>query len=89
DIHLTPVLGQPPLPIGALAPSQPLAAVRERLLSYAGYTGFENVAGCPSIALPIGMSRDGLPIGIQFATRPGGERLLLELAYSLENELRW
>jgi amidase len=35
------------------------------------------------------MSRDSLPIGIQFATRPGGERLLLELAYALENELRW
>jgi amidase len=89
DIHLTPVLGQPPLPVGALAPSQSLEAVRERLLTYAGYTGFENVAGCPSIALPIGMSRDSLPIGIQFATRPGGERLLLELAYALENELRW
>ena len=37
----------------------------------------------------MGNSRDGLPIGSQFATKPGGERTLLELAFELERELEW
>jgi amidase len=89
DIYMTPVLALPPVPIGFLATTQPYEVQAERLLSYVAYTPIENVAGAPSIALPMGMSRDGLPIGIQFATKPGGERLLLELAFELERELEW
>jgi amidase len=59
------------------------------LNDYVRYTPLENVAGVPAISLPIGMSRDGLPIGIQFAAQPGREGLLLQLAYALERELEW
>lgn len=89
DIYMTPVLALPPVPIGFLATTQPYEVQSERLTSYVAYTPLENVAGAPSIALPMGVSRDGLPIGIQFATKPGGERTLLELAYELERELEW
>lgn len=89
DIYMTPVLALPPARIGHLATTQPYATQAERLMAYVAYTPIENVAGAPSIALPMGMSRDGLPIGIQFATRPGGERVLLELAFELERELEW
>lgn len=89
DVYMTPVLSRPPVRIGELAPGVDLAAQVALLNGYAAYTGVENVAGAPSISLPVGISGDGLPIGIQFATRPGGERLLLELAYALERELRW
>jgi amidase len=89
DIYMTPTLGRPPVRIGELAPTRPYAEVQGLLNDYVRYTPMENVAGVPAISLPIGMSRDGLPIGIQFATRPGGERVLLELAYALEAELEW
>ncbi len=89
DILMTPVLGSEPVKIGYLGQSVPLEEQLQRVTRYAAFTGNENVAGCPSIALPIGMSRNGLPIGIQFATKPGGERILLELAYALESELEW
>jgi len=34
-------------------------------------------------------SRDGLPLGLQFSTRPGVEVILLQLAFELERELQW
>lgn len=89
DIYMTPVLGQPAAPIGYIAPTIPWPEQRERLIAYAGFTGVENVAGVPSIALPIGESKDGIPIGIQFAGPPGGEPRLIALAYELERELLW
>lgn len=89
DIFMTPVLGKPPARIGEFAPTISYEQVAERLTAYVGYTPVENVVGAASISLPIGMSRGGLPIGIQFATKPGGERVLLELAYALERELEW
>lgn len=46
-------------------------------------------AGTPSISLPMGFSDNGLPIGIQFATRPGSEAPLLALAYQLQATVEW
>ncbi|MCA3255273.1 MAG: amidase [Alphaproteobacteria bacterium] len=89
DIYMTPTLGRPPVRIGELAPTRPYGDVQALLNDYVRYTPMENVSGAPAISLPIGMSRDGLPIGIQFASKPGGEKLLLELAYALEAELEW
>ena len=89
DIFMTPVLGKAPARIGEFAPTVPYQQMADRLAAYVGYTPVENVVGAASISLPIGESRSGLPIGIQFATKPGGERVLLELAYALERELEW
>ena len=46
-------------------------------------------AGTPSLSLPMGFGENGLPVGIQFATRPGGEALLLALAYQIEAAVEW
>lgn len=89
DVLMTPTLALPPVRIGQLAPTQNFDALEPLLLRYVAYTPLENAAGAPSISLPMGFSSDGLPIGIQFTTRPGGERVLIELAYALENELAW
>ena len=50
---------------------------------------YKHIAGTPAITLPMGESRDGLPLGLQFSTRPGGEAILLQLAFELERELQW
>ncbi len=52
-------------------------------------TWIDNIAGTPAITLPMGESRDGLPLGLQFSTRAGGEAILLQLAFELERELQW
>ncbi|SPF56613.1 Amidase [Candidatus Sulfopaludibacter sp. SbA4] len=46
-----------------------------------------NVLGLPAVTVPIGLSREGLPIGVQLVGRPYEDELLLELAVRLE-ELR-
>lgn len=89
DVLLTPVLGSPPLAIGVLDPTRSYADLAETLRAYVAYTPIENAAGAAAIGLPMGFSRDGVPIGMQFTAEPGGERKLLELAYELEREIDW
>lgn len=44
-------------------------------------------AGFPSATLPVGLGRDGMPIGIQLIGRPWGEAELLRAAYWIEQQL--
>lgn len=89
DVLMTPTLGEPPVMIGTLSPLHSYESLHDAVRRYVPYTPIENAAGAPAISLPMGFSRDGLPIGMQFTTRPGGERVLLELAYELENIVGW
>ena len=89
DVLLTPVLGQAPVPIGWFGHTVPADTMRQRLTDYVGYTPVQNAMGVPAISLPVGFSRGGLPVGVQFVATAGGERTLLELAYELERELQW
>ena len=43
--------------------------------------------GLPSLVLPVGMTEDGLPLGVQLTGRRGTDRQLLELASRLEVQL--
>lgn len=84
DVVLSPVLAHTPPRIGYLSPTLPFAEVMERLRRYVAFTPLNNVAGSPAISLPMGMSPEGVPIGVQLQAAHGAERTLLELAYGLE-----
>ena len=43
-----------------------------------------NVLGLPAVTIPVAVSREGLPIGVQLVGRPYEDELLLELAVRLE-----
>jgi Asp-tRNA(Asn)/Glu-tRNA(Gln) amidotransferase A subunit family amidase len=43
-----------------------------------------NLAGFPGVAVPAGMSREGLPIGVQVIGRPYDEELVLAVAEAIE-----
>jgi aspartyl-tRNA(Asn)/glutamyl-tRNA(Gln) amidotransferase subunit A len=49
-------------------------------ITQADFTCFANLAGCPALSLPMGISADGLPIGLQLLGPPGSDLRLLELA---------
>ncbi len=51
---------------------------------HAVYTGWVNGAGLPAIALPLGLSSDGLPIGGQFVGRFGADLDLLAFGAAFE-----
>ena len=42
-----------------------------------------SLTGQPSISLPLHHTDEGLPVGVQFVARPGGDEILLRLAEDL------
>lgn len=91
DVLMTPVLAEPVAALGRFLPTQ-VADVRsfvDSLFTYAPFTALFNVTGQPAISLPLHMSRDRLPIGVQFVARPGEEHILLMLAAELERAIPW
>ncbi len=89
DVLLSPVLSQPPRPIGELSPDVSFDLLFSRLSAYVGFTPPANVAGSPAISLPGGLSSDHTPIGLQLSANIGREDTLLELAYALEEAMPW
>jgi Asp-tRNA(Asn)/Glu-tRNA(Gln) amidotransferase A subunit family amidase len=53
--------------------------------------GIANLAGIPSVSVPVGLSSDGLPLALQLLAPWGRDELLLDAAEALEraNERRW
>ncbi len=91
DLLLTPTLGEPPPLVGELmpAPDAPPLSTQPRIGSVVPFTTHFNVSGQPAISLPLHMSPDGLPIGIQLVAAYGREDLLVQVAAQLEEAAPW
>jgi Asp-tRNA(Asn)/Glu-tRNA(Gln) amidotransferase A subunit family amidase len=50
------------------------------------YCEWFNLLGFPAAVVPMGLSREGLPIGVQIVGRPWQEEVVLEVAAKLEQE---
>jgi Asp-tRNA(Asn)/Glu-tRNA(Gln) amidotransferase A subunit family amidase len=50
------------------------------------YTEWFNLLGMPGVAVPMGKSAEGLPIGVQIAGLPWQEEVVLEVAAELEGQ---
>jgi Asp-tRNA(Asn)/Glu-tRNA(Gln) amidotransferase A subunit family amidase len=57
-----------------------------RYLDAWSYTEWFNLLGNPAVALPVGKSPEGLPIGVQIAGRPWQEELVISVAAALEEQ---
>lgn len=53
--------------------------------SHAAFTPIFNYVGCPSISLPIGNTKSGLPVGLQFVTKYLDDVNLLKIAKDAEH----
>ena len=53
------------------------------------FTSLFNLTGQPALTLPLGMSCDHRPIGIQFVAKIGQVDMLFQLAAQLEQLLPW
>ena len=90
DLWLTPTLGEPPLPLGALAPApdDPLAGYF-RAFAFVPFTPLANASGQPAISVPLYWNADGLPVGVHFLAPFGDEATLFRLAAQLEAARPW
>ncbi|MCW4031708.1 MAG: amidase [Candidatus Bathyarchaeota archaeon] len=92
DLLLTPTLMKLPESLGKYSKMR-------TDVDYIGYmrlcdetrlpTTAANVTGQPAITLPLGHSKSGLPVGVQFMARFGEEGKLIRLASSLEEKMPW
>ncbi len=93
DVFISPVNNHPALPLGQMnANALDLNAedwIDQIITQFAQFTPIFNVTGQPAVSLPLFESREGLPIGVQFAAGFGQEALLLQLSRQLEQTLPW
>jgi aspartyl-tRNA(Asn)/glutamyl-tRNA(Gln) amidotransferase subunit A len=77
DVVLTPAT-----PSAAFAPGE----ITDPLQMYLNdvFTVTVNMAGLPGIAVPAGLSNDGLPLGLQLIGKPFDEETLFQTAYAIE-----
>ena len=89
DVLMNPTVAMPPSEHGYIGPEVPFEESLERLKWFIPFTPTQNVSGGPAISLPLGRSKDGLPLGVQLAAPLGDERTLLELALEIEAAAPW
>lgn len=58
-------------------------------LTYTPFTQLANLTGQPAISLPVHLTEEGLPLGVQVIAPKGHEHRLLQLAYQLEQSELW
>jgi len=88
DAVLTPALALTSRPLGWYDSEDPERNF-EQQCQYTPFTSFVNVAGLPAITLPVHVTAEGLPMGVQLIGRPGGEHTLLAIGAQLQRRIRW
>lgn len=91
DVLLTPTITSPAPPLGVLNPNKRISFkdFMANTGNFCPHTAPFNVTGQPAISLPLCMSQDKLPIGIQFVARYADEATLIRLASALEVTMPW
>ena len=79
DAILTPATPSAAFGLGELAEADPVQMYLNDV-----FTVTVNLAGLPGIAVPAGLDRQGLPLGLQLIGQPWGEAELLNVAHVLE-----
>jgi aspartyl-tRNA(Asn)/glutamyl-tRNA(Gln) amidotransferase subunit A len=83
DTILAPVAPTPAFMIGAHS-DDPLAMYLEDI-----FTVPANLAGIPGLSLPCGISKEGLPIGMQLLGPQWGEETILRAGHAFEQATNW
>jgi amidase len=90
DVYLCPVMCTPPPRVDFLDTlMEDLKEFDRRQRITFGFTPPFNMTGQPSLSLPLGQSRDNLPIGMMFTAKYADEATLFRLAGQLEKEMPW
>ena len=90
DLILSPTVAELPLKLGTIDLSQEdMQVFMRNVTPFTPFTGVYNMTGQPSMSVPLGMSKSGLPIGVMFSARYGDEATLFRLAGQLEKAAPW
>ncbi|WP_055478072.1 amidase family protein [Sphaerimonospora mesophila] len=87
EILVGPTLPVTAFPLGQRGPVR-ADGRRDDLTSWWRNTQLWNLTGMPTVSLPAGFDRTGLPVGIQITARTGQDHLILRVCRTLEAEGR-
>lgn len=85
DVLLTPTAAGPAVPVGWFSEEGEGRPCADRMLQWSAYTPWANLAGQPAVSMPIHVTPDRLPVGVQLVgSRVRSDALLLRLAAQVE-----
>ena len=83
DILITPTSPSPALPVGASKGHPMFGEMADVLVEPS------SIAGLPGINVPCGLTKDGLPVGVQIMGPQFSEELIIRAAYTFEQETQF
>ncbi|MDE2590558.1 MAG: aspartyl/glutamyl-tRNA amidotransferase subunit A, partial [Patescibacteria group bacterium] len=83
DVIVSPTTPVTALPLGATKDSPMFGELMDVLVEPS------SIAGICGINMPVGFSKEGLPIGMQIMAKQFAESTILNLAYQYEQETKW
>lgn len=90
DAFLTPTLAMEPVEHGFIHADGPdLRQYLDRFWEFSPFTVLANIAGIPSMSVPVHLSASGLPVGVQFSMAYGEDDKMFRLAGQLEDASEW
>ena len=87
DLLVTPTTPVPPFTISELLADMDNLRTKE-ILTLRNTRPF-NILGLPTISVPCGFTKSGLPIGLQISGAPWAEANVLRLAHAYEQQTDW
>ncbi|QGN47248.1 amidase [Micromonospora sp. WMMD558] len=85
DLLLCPTLAAPQAQVGWFTEGHDPAEDFDRQRRFSPYCAIFNVMGDPSVSLPVGVTADGLPVGVLLSGRYGDDGRLIATAAQLEH----
>ncbi|MGK5522229.1 amidase [Micromonospora sp. URMC 107] len=85
DLLLCPTLAAPQAPVGWFTEGGDPAEDFDRQRRFSPYCAVFNVTGDPSVSLPVGVTAEGLPVGVLLTGRYGDDARLIATAAQLEH----
>ena len=89
DVLIAPTLPIPAALCGDEVTTWPDGTVEALVMAYTRFTSFANVTGLPTLNLPCGFTKGGLPIGMQISGRPLDEKTVLRAGQTYEKATAW
>jgi amidase len=87
DVLVCPSMADPPHPVTMESQYGPLR--EERRPRFQRFTVPFDFSGTPTLSVPCGMNKEGLPLSLQFAGKHLAEPLLCTLGHAYEQATDW
>jgi amidase len=88
DVWLSPAVGLPAPEVGAYAAMPPEEGFRAAA-QIGAFTAAFNITGQPAASVPVGLTKEGLPIGLQVSGREHADDVVLAVSRQLEEAAPW